>query len=200
MILGSWQLGDGGLGRGKLKKGKGEGGEMGRGHGCLRDTWQVYEFQGEEYLSFLCLVQFVLVEGAPGVGKSTFAWEACRKWGEGEILEDFELVILIKLRDASIRNATCLRDLIQYPCDPAVREKVIDRITKSGGEKVLLLLEGYDELPALLRNEESIFTKVINGDQFDVGTVGVKTCIERKKNLGCPHRVLNSIPHGHNTL
>ena len=117
------------------------------------------------------LPKFVLVEGAPGVGKSTFAWEACRKWGEGKILEDFELVILIKLRDASIRNATCLGDLIQYPRDPAVREKVIDRITKSGGEKVLLLLEGYDELPALLRNEESIFTKVINGDQFDVGTV-----------------------------
>ena len=32
-------------------------------------------------------VQLVLVEGAPGIGKSTFAWEACRKWGAGEILQ-----------------------------------------------------------------------------------------------------------------
>ena len=26
----------------------------------------------------------ILVEGAPGVGKSTFAWEFCRKWERGE--------------------------------------------------------------------------------------------------------------------
>ena len=113
----------------------------------------------------------MLVEGAPGVGKSTFAWEACRKWAEGEILEDFELVILIKLRDDSIRKATCLGDLIQYPRDPTIRQAVIDEITKSGGKGVLILLEGYDELPASLRDKASLVRQVINGDQFDAGTV-----------------------------
>ena len=29
----------------------------------------------------------VLVEGAPGVGKSTFAWEFCRRWERGEIAQ-----------------------------------------------------------------------------------------------------------------
>ena len=113
----------------------------------------------------------MLVEGAPGVGKSTFAWEACRKWAEGEILEDFELVILIKLRDDSIRKAICLGDLIQYPRDPTIRQAVIDEITKSGGKGVLLLLEGYDELPTSLRDEASLVRDVINGNQFDAGTV-----------------------------
>ena len=117
------------------------------------------------------LPRFVLVEGAPGVGKSTFAWEACRKWAEEEILEDFELVILIKLRDDSIRKATCLGDLIQYPRDPGIRQAAIDEITKSGGKGVLLLLEGYDELPASLRDEASLVRQVINGDQFDAGTI-----------------------------
>ena len=27
----------------------------------------------------------ILVEGAPGVGKSTFAWKLCYKWGEEEV-------------------------------------------------------------------------------------------------------------------
>ena len=119
------------------------------------------------------LPKFVLVEGAPGVGKTTFAWKACRKWAKGTILQDYELVILVRLRDLSIRKATCLGDLIQYPRDPNVHQKVIEEITKTGGKGVLLLLEGYDELPASLREEGSLFRNVIKGDLFDEGTVVV---------------------------
>ena len=35
-------------------------------------------------------VRFVLVEGPPGIGKSTFAWELCRRWDE--ILKDYDAV------------------------------------------------------------------------------------------------------------
>ena len=119
------------------------------------------------------LPKFVLVEGAPGVGKTTFSWEACRKWAKGEILQDYKIVILVRLRDLSVRKATCLVDLIQYPRDPAVHQKVIEEITTTGGKGVLLLLEGYDELPAPLREEGSLFRNVINGDLFDEGTVVV---------------------------
>ena len=117
--------------------------------------------------------KFVLVEGAPGVGKTTFAWKACRKWAKGKILQHYELVILVRLRDNSIRKATCLGDLIQYPRDPTVHQNVIEEITKTGGKGVLLLLEGYDELPASLREEGSVFRNVIKGDLFDEGTVVV---------------------------
>ena len=119
------------------------------------------------------LPKFVLVEGAPGVGKTTFAWKACRKWAKGKILQDYELVVLVRLRDVSIRKATCLGDLIQYPRDPTIHQNVIEEITKTGGKGVLLLLEGYDELPASLREEGSLFRNVINGDLFDEGTVVV---------------------------
>ena len=29
----------------------------------------------------------ILVEGTPGVGKSTFAWKLCHKWGKGRLLQ-----------------------------------------------------------------------------------------------------------------
>ena len=119
------------------------------------------------------LPKFVLVVGAPGVGKSTFAWKACRKWAKGKILQHFELVILVRLRDLSVRRATCLGDLIQYPRDPTICHMVIEEITKTGGKGVLLLLEGYDELPATLREEESLFRNIIQGNLFDEGTVVV---------------------------
>ena len=119
------------------------------------------------------LPKFVLVEGAPGVGKSTFAWKACRKWAKGKILQDYELVILVRLRDLSVRKATCLGDLIKYPRDPTLCQMVIEEMTKTGGKGVLLLLEGYDELPATLREEGSLFRSIIKGDLFDEGTVVV---------------------------
>ena len=139
------------------------------------------------------LPKLVLLEGAPGVGKTTFAWEACRKWAEGEILQDFNLVILVRLRDQSVRSAQCLGDLIQYPRDPKVRCEVIEEITKTGGQGVLILLEGYDELPASLREHGSLYRKVIqSGAEFDEGTVLVTSRPWASEPFLLPHR--NSRP------
>ena len=55
--------------------------------------------------------RLILVEGAPGVGKSTFAWEFCRKWMNGEIAQQYHLVLLLRLRDKRIREAKNLKDL-----------------------------------------------------------------------------------------
>ena len=54
----------------------------------------------------------ILVEGAPGVGKSTFAWELCRKWEKGEIAQQYHLVLLLRLRDETIRNAQSTRSAL----------------------------------------------------------------------------------------
>ena len=43
------------------------------------------------------LEKVVLVEGAPGVGKSTFAWEFCRKWEREEIAQQYQSVLLLRL-------------------------------------------------------------------------------------------------------
>ena len=46
------------------------------------------------------------MEGAPGVGKSTFAWEFCRKWwSEENVAQQYDLVLLLRLRDKGTRNA-----------------------------------------------------------------------------------------------
>ena len=38
----------------------------------------------------------LLVEGAPGIGKSTFAWEVCQKWGQHQLFNEYSLVVLLK--------------------------------------------------------------------------------------------------------
>lgn len=112
----------------------------------------------------------VLVAGAPGVGKTIFAWELCHRWANGELLQHFELVVLLRLRDKSSREAKELRDLFPYP-KKSVSESLADEALERNGEGILFLLEGFDELPPNLRSESSIYTDLIKGDLLPSASV-----------------------------
>ena len=112
----------------------------------------------------------ILVEGAPGVGKSTFAWKLCCKWGKGRSLQQYQLVVLLRLRDKNVRAAKNISDLFQYH-KRHIQQPVVEEIQGMGGEGVLLLFEGYDELPKELRTESSIFLDVITGRELPEATV-----------------------------
>ena len=38
----------------------------------------------------------VLVEGAPGVGKTTLSWEICKRWARGELFQQYLVVMLLR--------------------------------------------------------------------------------------------------------
>ena len=104
----------------------------------------------------------VLVEGAPGVGKSTFAWEFCRRWESGEIAQQYQLVLLLRLRDERISRAKSLSDLI-YHSSECVCQAVVEELESTFGVNTLIILEGFDELPDSQRRESSIFLQLILG-------------------------------------
>ena len=114
----------------------------------------------------------ILVEGAPGVGKSTFAWEYCRRWERGEIAQQYQLVLLLRLRDERMSNAKTLRDLITYDSE-AVCQAVVTYLQCSHGSKTLILLEGFDELPDTCRTPQSVFLQLICGELLPLATVMV---------------------------
>ena len=104
----------------------------------------------------------VLVEGAPGVGKSTFAWEFCRRWERGEIAQQYQLVLLLRLRDERMSRAKCLRDLI-YHSSESMCQAVVEELEFTSGVNTLIILEGFDELSDCQRKEPSIFLELILG-------------------------------------
>ena len=114
----------------------------------------------------------VLVEGAPGVGKSTFAWEYCRRWARGEIGQHYQLVLLLTLRDPRMSRARTLSDLIPNP-SADMHQAAVKHLESSHGWNTLIILEGFDELPDACRSEESVFLRLISGELLPSATVMV---------------------------
>ena len=110
------------------------------------------------------------MEGAPGIGKSTFAWNLCNKWAERKLLQQYQLVVLLRLRDKSVQAAKNISDLFQYN-DLQFQQAAVEEIKRTRGERVFLLFEAYDELPEALRTSSSIFLDVITERELDKATV-----------------------------
>ena len=111
----------------------------------------------------------VLIEGAPGVGKTTFAWDQCRQWAEGKLLQAYSIVLLLPLRDNNIRQITSLPSLFRHS-QRQVREEVSRRVAESEGKGCLIWLEAWDELGNDLRSH-SLFTELIRGVQLPAATI-----------------------------
>ena len=91
-------------------------------------------------------VKFILVEGPPGIGKSTFAWEVCRRWEEIPSLKAYDAIVLLKLRERWVLNATSLTELFRYPGEPEFSKTISKELNQSQGLNLLLILDGFDEV------------------------------------------------------
>ena len=102
----------------------------------------------------------ILIEGGPGMGKSTLAIKMCKCWADGELLKEYDAVVLLSLRDTEIQAAKTIKDVLLI-VDDELRDQVYKEIIKRNGDNICFLFEGFDELPDGLQ-KASIFTKLMD--------------------------------------
>ena len=95
-----------------------------------------------------------LVEGSPGIGKTTFCLKLAYDWAHGKIPSEcsfpkFEFVLLLKCRDIDGNIMDTIREqLLPRDIDEETVEKLLHFMKDiHNQEKILIILDGLDELP-----------------------------------------------------
>ena len=99
----------------------------------------------------------VLVEGSPGIGKSTFCLKLAHDWANGERSRNFpifKLVFLLKCRDM---KGDIVEDIFEQLLPEDLKEKTKEVVVNFLGDlnnqkQILIILDGLDELPEKLED------------------------------------------------
>ena len=102
--------------------------------------------------------EVTLIEGDPGSGKTTLTLQICKRWAEGELLAK-QVLIMIPLRCYELATGTNdLFDVFEKLGCPVPGMK--EYAQQNNGEGLVLILDGWDELPNQLQIE-SLFSDIV---------------------------------------
>jgi len=117
----------------------------------------------------------LLVEGSPGIGKSVLLKQISYLWASNKLLTNSNFLFLLYLRDPAVQQMKSLECLVSHFYKHEKEAlSCIPQLTKDGGRSVTILLDGYDELPAELR-QNSFIADVLKGKVLPAGAVAVSS-------------------------
>ena len=105
--------------------------------------------------------RLILLEGAPGSGKTTLSFDAVLKWMRNEILTDVSLLALFPLRDYNLKKATSLLQLLALITTEY--ESLMEELEANKGEGMVFWFDGWDEIASSLDGHSSIYEQLVTG-------------------------------------
>ena len=117
-------------------------------------------------------VRKILLEGDAGIGKTTFCTAISEDWANANLFQQFELLILLPLRQRKVALASSIAQLLElfHPLNKEDCDSIAD-YWKKNQEKVLVIADGWDELSETGREKESFLHELLFGDAYSLMSV-----------------------------
>ena len=110
------------------------------------------------------LPQRIIIEGAPGIGKTVLAKEIVYQWANGKVLQNYELVFLLYLRDPVLHKLKSIDDIFKLFISEDT-EDLIRYVKKCNGKNIAFVIDGFDEYPVKLQ-KQSCMKDLITGQAY----------------------------------
>ena len=109
-----------------------------------------------------------IIYGPPGTGKTSFSRHICSQFNSTPQSSSFSLVLLFYLREKRVAEAKTLSDLLScYGFNPKLDYDTLSQmITDSQGSGIQIIFDGLDERQDLLKDETSIVTRLLKGEDL----------------------------------
>jgi len=137
----------------------------------------------------------VLIEGDPGVGKTTLTFHICKEWANGNLLED-EVVFWIPLRHYH-RSVTNIGELFEKLKCPEMKEYAYS----NDGKGLVFILDGWDELPEELQDQSFFRDMIFDENMLAHSTIIVTSrpncsgdIVDRVQGIQAHYRILGFSP------
>ena len=131
--------------------------------------------------------QIILIEGAPGIGKTMLMNEIKYLWANGKILKDKKMIYFLSLRDPKINEMHCTEDMFFYACKNKRHAKILTEYFENNcGQGLVILLDGLDENPSTMQSKSFLHSVLIENKIF------IEACIVITSR---PHATINLLKH-----
>ena len=95
------------------------------------------------------LPKLMLIEGAPGIGKTVVAEQIAHRWANKTIamFKDIQLLLLICFKEINFKRISKFEDLLKlYYENEDVAKECAKHFVKTSGKNLIIIFDGYDEL------------------------------------------------------
>ena len=103
----------------------------------------------------------ILIEGAPGIGKTVLAKEIAFQWASNKLLSEKKILLLLFVRQCNFKIITSLKHLVEHVVkSDKIPSCLAEYLLQTEGKDLVIVFDGYDEVSEEDRTN-SIITDIL---------------------------------------